>query len=259
MSATARTARGHGLPLVIPHLDAIRADLAALWPRREVWRRHVAGLGVSYSQFCRIVARLIGYAAATVTDAIRDLRTTTRPTHSTLGTHDQTRDPSPPAPVRVDPYQPPAPVPEERDSVPPSPAPASPDRPAWRSLLDKRIADRQATEATNRTAPEETKEPAPPAIPSALGTHGRREEPPDTPHGRALAADPRNRIYDEQGSRVPIGSPDWFQLNPHLAPAEDFAVRRVSFNPIPDADRLLRPATRAVEHDWIPYPRDILK
>jgi hypothetical protein len=67
----ARTPRGNGRALIFSRLAEIRADLAALLPRKEVWRRHIEALGLSYSQFCRMMAQLVGPAARDFVEAIK--------------------------------------------------------------------------------------------------------------------------------------------------------------------------------------------
>ena len=53
----ARTPWGAGRIALFARLDAITSDLAAGWPMTAIYKRHMAGLGISYSGFCKLVRR----------------------------------------------------------------------------------------------------------------------------------------------------------------------------------------------------------
>ena len=48
---------GAGRIALFARLDAITSDLAAGWPMTAIYKRHMAGLGISYSGFCKLVRR----------------------------------------------------------------------------------------------------------------------------------------------------------------------------------------------------------
>jgi hypothetical protein len=48
---------GAGRIALFARLDAITSDLAAGWPITAIYKRHMAGLGISYSGFCKLVRR----------------------------------------------------------------------------------------------------------------------------------------------------------------------------------------------------------
>ena len=48
---------GTGRIALLARLDAITLDLAAGWPMTAIYKRHMAGLGISYSGFCKLVRR----------------------------------------------------------------------------------------------------------------------------------------------------------------------------------------------------------
>jgi hypothetical protein len=53
----ARVPWGAGRIALLARLDAITSDLAAGWPITAIYKRHMAGLGISYSGFCKLVRR----------------------------------------------------------------------------------------------------------------------------------------------------------------------------------------------------------
>jgi type IV secretory pathway VirB10-like protein len=89
-----RTPRGSGAAIILQKLAEIRADLAALWPRKEVWRRYIEAAGVSYSQFCRVLCRVIGPAAV---DFVEAVKAATKPAPTPLPAVEQPAPPPPPA------------------------------------------------------------------------------------------------------------------------------------------------------------------
>jgi hypothetical protein len=48
---------GTGRIALFARLDSITSDLAAGWPMTAIYQRHMAGLGISYSGFCKLVRR----------------------------------------------------------------------------------------------------------------------------------------------------------------------------------------------------------
>ena len=48
---------GAGRIALFARLDAITSDLAAGWPMTAIYKRHMVGLGISYSGFCKLVRR----------------------------------------------------------------------------------------------------------------------------------------------------------------------------------------------------------
>jgi hypothetical protein len=48
---------GAGRIALFARLDAITADLTAGWPMTAIYKRHMAGLDISYSGFCKLVRR----------------------------------------------------------------------------------------------------------------------------------------------------------------------------------------------------------
>jgi hypothetical protein len=48
---------GAGRIALFARLDSITSDLAAGWPMTAIYKRHMAGLGISYSGFCKLVRR----------------------------------------------------------------------------------------------------------------------------------------------------------------------------------------------------------
>jgi hypothetical protein len=53
----ARLPWGTGRIALLARLNAITSDLAAGWPMTAIYKRHMAGLGISYSGFCKLVRR----------------------------------------------------------------------------------------------------------------------------------------------------------------------------------------------------------
>src|ERR1700730_10697852 len=53
----ARVPWGAGRIALFAWLDSITSDLAAGWPMTAIYKRHMAGLGISYSGFCKLVRR----------------------------------------------------------------------------------------------------------------------------------------------------------------------------------------------------------
>ena len=56
-SKPARAPWGVGRIALFARLDAITAELAAGWPMTAIYKRHMAGLGISYSGFRKLVRR----------------------------------------------------------------------------------------------------------------------------------------------------------------------------------------------------------
>jgi hypothetical protein len=54
---TARAPWGVGRIALFARLDAITSDLAAGWPMTAIYKRHMTGLGISYSAFRKLVRR----------------------------------------------------------------------------------------------------------------------------------------------------------------------------------------------------------
>jgi hypothetical protein len=48
---------GAGRIALFARLDSITSDLAAGWPMTAIYKCHMAGLGISYSGFCKLVRR----------------------------------------------------------------------------------------------------------------------------------------------------------------------------------------------------------
>jgi hypothetical protein len=53
---------GVGRIALFARLDAITADLADGWPMTAIYQRHMAGLGISYSGFRKLVRRHVNHA-----------------------------------------------------------------------------------------------------------------------------------------------------------------------------------------------------
>jgi hypothetical protein len=53
----ARTPWGVGRIALFARLDAITSDLAAGWPMTAIYKRHMTGLGITYSAFRKLVRR----------------------------------------------------------------------------------------------------------------------------------------------------------------------------------------------------------
>jgi hypothetical protein len=52
-----RTPWGAGRIALFARIESITSDLAAGWPMTAIYQRHMAGLGISYSGFCKLVRR----------------------------------------------------------------------------------------------------------------------------------------------------------------------------------------------------------